>query len=1046
MSASKQISDYVFFSKYAQWNFEAGRRNTPVESFRKVMDMHRMRFATELDPEAFGTFSAMANDIESWLLAGGGLGSQRALQYAGAPALAKHSRVYNCLHESTRFVTVDGVKAFSDFRHGDETVVLTHAGNWKKAVVKSYGMQKMHDIVIGRGKSTQIVRATADHRWIKSDGSHTTSLTEGDTLARSPRVFDSFNYDDADVDERVWWAYGFVYGDGTCVKGSDGEYKSSMVRLCGHKRRFAERFSELGFSHSHPPSADGDPVYYTGRYLKTLPWDAPARIRRAFIAGYLDADGGRNSNTGSPSPFVNIQTSDDEAAAFIRTFFPAAGVYIVSETPVNRDTNYGRHDAVLFTLTQGQGQTSPHFTVRAMNEAGEFEAWCLEVEDDHSFVLESGLPTGNCWMSYCDRPRFFQEAFWLLLCGGGTGFSVQRHHVARLPPITRPRGNGATRTHVVEDTIEGWADALGVLLSSYFDADDTPFPAVRGTRVVFDYDRVRPEGAPLSWGGLAPGPEPLRRSLDKIRELLDRCLDAGLTALRPIDAYDVVMHASDAVLAGGVRRSASICVFSADDEDMLLAKTGEWYRDNPQRGRSNNSAMFVRGLVTRAQYDRVMTLTRQWGEPAFYFANSTEDIPNPCVEVGTRPVHWLTGASGWQACNLSTVNVEACATARDFFHGCRMASYLGTIQASYTDFSYLGAVSEEITRREALLGVSLTGMTRNPELAFDELALASGAEIVKVANAEMAALLGINVAARTTCLKPEGTGSLFLGTTPGIHADHSRRYIRRIQASANEPPMLAFAAKNPRAVVDSRWSRDGGKLVCFAVEAPPGALTKADVVALDMLERVRLVKRAWVDAGKRVDACVDPGLSHNVSNTVDVRESEWGKVTDYIWKHRDDFAGVSFIADVGDIDYAQAPFTAVLDEREIVERYGLAAMFASGLIVDAVHAFGDLHTACDTAIGGLGMGVDLDAPDDDSQRLALRRDWVRRFRQFAKRYVNGDERRASHCLKHVDNLKTWHDLRRETRDVDYATEIRDDHMTKVKVTEAMACAGGVCLI
>ena len=174
---------------------------------------------------------------------------------------------------------------------------------------------------------------------------------------------------------------------------------------------------------------------------------------------------------------------------------------------------------------------------------------------------------------------------WLLLCGAGVGFSVQRHHIARLPALVRPMGEEAE--FKVPDTIEGWADALGVLLSAYF-AENQTFPEYAGKFVRFDFSLIRPKGSPISSGmGRAPGPEPLRRSLEKIRELLDRRLEQGIERLRPIDAYDVLMHASDAVLSGGVRRSASICLFSPDDQEMAQAKTGNWFIENPQRARSN---------------------------------------------------------------------------------------------------------------------------------------------------------------------------------------------------------------------------------------------------------------------------------------------------------------------------------------------------------------------------------------------------------------------------------------------------------------------------
>lgn len=644
----------------------------------------------------------------------------------------------------------------------------------------------------------------------------------------------------------------------------------------------------------------------------------------------------------------------------------------------------------------------------------------------------------NCTASYCDRPRFFAEAFWLLLCGCGTGFSVQKHHVAKLPEIGKPKGNGSTRTFVVPDTIEGWADALDELLMSYFEPG-------RG-RVVFDYSLIRPEGSPLSTGtGKAPGPDPLRKSLDAIRKLIDLRLDSGKSRLRPIDCYDIVMHASDAVLSGGVRRSASICIFSPDDEEMLNAKTGNWRKDNPQRQNSNNSALLVRGETTFEEFVAIYEKTREWGEPGFYWANSREHMPNPCVEIGFLCYSPVTGETGWGFCNLSSVNVEKTKTVEEFVAACRLAAIAGTLQAGYTNFEYLTAASREIAEHEALLGVSLTGMMRNPNIAFTPLYLEMGARQVMATNEEVAKVIGINFAARATCIKPEGTGSLFVQTTAGIHADKGYRVIRRVTANKNEPHLAHFASVNPHAVEQS-MRKETDKYVLFAIEAPPQAKIEADFTAIEFLDLVRLVKRHWVDVTKRPERCLDPDLSHNVSNTVLVRDGEWDDVGRYLYEHRHEFSGVSFLSAMGDLDYAQVPFVVVPTGDEIVDRYGEAALFASGLVVDGIHAYGDLWVACDTAMdGAAGYGVDLDAPTLDANLRALRLDWVRRFRKFADNHFLGDWRETSYCLKHVYVLKQWDELVRKTRDVDYTTMVEEDG-TAISIGQTVACAGGVCQV
>lgn len=676
----------------------------------------------------------------------------------------------------------------------------------------------------------------------------------------------------------------------------------------------------------------------------------------------------------------------------------------------------------------------------------------------------------NCVSTFIDRPRVFQEAFWLLLCGCGTGFSVQWHHIEKLPPLVKA-GPRESVVYTVPDTIEGWADALGVLMSSYFDSDATPFPEYRGKHVVFDFGLIRPEGAVISSGpGRAPGPEPLRYSLDNIRKLLDRCVERNAMngeavfdddqaydlhhagKMQPIDCYDVIMHASDAVLAGGVRRSASICIFSKTDTAMRNAKTGAWNKDNGQRARSNNSVLLLRGETTFEEFNEIVACARQWGEPGFYWSDSTEQMPNPCVEASFWPVCIETGESGWQFCNLSLINMGLVRSRAQFARAARAAAIMGTLQAGYTDFEYLGPVTERITRREALLGVSMTGMMEAPDLAFDPETLRTMAKLVLDTNAELAQILGIQPAARACLIKPEGTSSCLLETCSGIHAHHARRYFRRVQANHTELPAQFFRERNTRAVELSAWSRTKTDLMLtFCVEAPEGSLVSADVGSRRLLELVKLVKENWVDAGKRPEACTQPWLSHNVSNTVYVRDDEWPEVAAYIYEHRNTFAGIALLADSGDLDYQQAPFCEVLTEQEIVNKYGAGAMMASGLIVDGVRAFdNDLWIACDTAMGcPAGIGVDINREpqpenDNDEAMLLSQRDWVRRAKQFADRYFHGDVQEMTYCLKNVHNLKLWHDLQRETVEVDYTRMTEENDTTNFG--QQSACAGGACAI
>lgn len=1046
----------------------------------------------------------------------------------------------------------------------------------------------------------------------------------------------------------------------------------------------------------------------------------------------------------------------------------------------------------------------------------------------------------NCTVSFCDRVKFFQEALWLLLCGCGVGFSVQHHHVEKLPKFSAK--NGENKTYQIPDSIEGWSDALGVLLASYMKHPE--LLEWEGTNVSFDYSLIRPAGAELSSGaGKAPGHEPLKKALDLIRYLLDERISQGFDRLRPIDAYDIVMHASDAVISGGVRRSATICIFSPDDKEMAAAKTGNWFNENPQRGRSNNSAMLVRSETSRDDFMNLMKFVKDCGEPGFYWSDSTEQLPNPCfhrdtliltedgyhkvgdlyaagkslkivadnrpgkdneldinrlgvsikdasdvkltqknasiyevttshghtikvtdshefptmrgrlklrdmvegdvillqsdegafgsfgtfnqgmllglmtgdgcfsneeawidvwesdfdtcdliknivnreieslpsisngdrlygevdwqdqasgdvakkriggrrlyrffkealgidnpstikdrvpsliwsgsrdfvrgyiqglvatdgsvqmtghakkttlslrisqsnklllqdiqiilnnfgivsrlysrrpagmrllpdcqggqreylckeafelilsrpncitfkeriglfgrkalllnsflnirgetlrkperyittvssikywgqddvycltqydtntviangcvvgqcVEIGMWPVHEKTRESGWQFCNLCEINGKKVKSKEDFEIAAKAAAIIGTLQAGYTSFDYLGKTTEEIVRREALLGVSMTGMMDNPDIIFDPKIQREMAQLVVKTNEEMAKKIGINAAARTTCVKPAGTTSCILGSSSGIHPHHARRYFRRVQANFMESTLLHFKKVNPTAVEKSVWNANGtDEVITFCVEVPDGAKTKNDLSAVDLLKQVRSTFMNWVTPGKVTERCVQPWLSHNVSNTINVRENEWDEVAEFIYENRDSFAGVSLLPQSGDLDYPQAPFCNVLTSKEILAEYGEGALFASGLIVDGLHAFADnLWEACDTALGrgkenpeaiikALVNRKDLSSVESDKLQLAIKQiDWIRRVHQFAERYCDNDVIKCCRLMKHVNNWKVWLDLNRNYKNVDW-TVLFEEKDTTANVTAEPACAGGSC--
>ena len=651
-------------------------------------------------------------------------------------------------------------------------------------------------------------------------------------------------------------------------------------------------------------------------------------------------------------------------------------------------------------------------------------------------LLKHQMRMYNCTSSYADRAEFFGEFFYILLCGAGAGFSVQQHHVAKFPEI-QARTKQA-KGYIVEDSIEGWASALDVLMSSYF-VSGGKFPEYEGRRVFFDLTNIRPKGAKISGGFKAPGPEGLRKALDKIELLLqNQVIDSKEPVkLKPITVYDICMHAADAVLSGGVRRSATICLFSPEDDEMMNAKTGNWFMDNAQRGRSNNSAVIVRNEATPEMFAKIMESVKSFGEPGFYFTTSKEHTTNPCVEIGMYPQY--EGESGWQGCNLTEINGGLCKTPEDFYTACRAGAILGTLQAGYTDFKFLSPVSKKIFDREALLGVSVTGWMNNPEVLFDAKVLEKGAKIVKKINREVAAIIGINPAARTTCVKPSGNASVLLQTASGIHAEHSPMYIRNIQMNKESEITQSIIKSNPYMVEESVWSANGTDVVIsYPIVPHKGSMYKDDLIGVKHLELVKKAQKHWVIAGTNEELCADEGIRHNVSNTIIV--DDWDEVEKYVFENRYSFSGISFLSMSGDKDYNQAPNTAVIDEKQMVKLYGAASIFASGLVVDAMKVFPNLWDACATA-QGMGMDISLESSENSA-----RQDWVRRFENFANNYLKGDIKKTEYCLKDAYLMHKWNKIQQYLVMPNWNEDLTEQVFTDVDTMGAAACAGGACEI
>jgi ribonucleoside-diphosphate reductase alpha chain len=545
-------------------------------------------------------------------------------------------------------------------------------------------------------------------------------------------------------------------------------------------------------------------------------------------------------------------------------------------------------------------------------------------------ILKNQSRMFNCSFANVDRVEFFREYFYLLLSGCGVGFSVQKHHIALLPSLP-PRGaeNDLPVWHYhVEDTIEGWSDALHALIMSFYE----------GKKIEFDYSRIRPRGELLKTsGGKAPGHLPLKKALIKVEALLN---EAKGRALRPIEVYDMNMFIAKAVLAGGIRRSATICLFSPDDEEMMNAKTGNWFDKHPQRSASNNSAVLSRSDRNIEHFKKLFKAQKEFGEPGFFFNDHPDAGCNPCAEINLLPVvDWelspeevselyrngykgdLPGTSrlsGFQHCNLTTINGQAATTETAFYKACIAATVIGTLQAAYTDMPYLGPITRLINEHDALLGVSICGFMDNPGVLFDQEILTSGARLCRATNRLIASVIGIRPAAKLSTCKPEGTASLILGAASGIHPHHSRRYFRRVQANRKEPIYSFFKIANPQMTEVSVYNPDTDDVITFPVEAPKKAILRKDLTAVQFLELVKLVQQSWVipggDPGSR-----SPDLHHNVSNTCTVRQDEWEEVAEFIWANRRFFTGISLLQDAGDKAYAQAPREEVSTEGDVAK-------------------------------------------------------------------------------------------------------------------------------
>ncbi|HBK87703.1 MAG: hypothetical protein U0289_09565 [Cyclobacteriaceae bacterium] len=491
----------------------------------------------------------------------------------------------------------------------------------------------------------------------------------------------------------------------------------------------------------------------------------------------------------------------------------------------------------------------------------------------------------NCAYLPVDDIRAFSETLFLLLGGTGVGYSVQYHHVEKLPVIKKAE---KTRKFLIGDSLEGWADAIKVLMKAHFGMSDY-LPE-------FDYSDIRPKGARLvTAGGKAPGPEPLKICVAHVQAVLDRKENGE--KLTPLECHDIMCYLANAVLAGGIRRSAMISLFSAHDDEMLTCKFGNWWELNEQRGRANNSVVLPRESTSREEFFKLWKKIELSGsgEPGFYFTNDEDWGTNPCCEIALRP---------FQFCNLCEVNVSDVLDQNELNERARAASFLGTLQAGFTNFHYLRDVWRETTEEDALIGVGMTGIASGRVAKLD---LKETADAVKLMNLETSSKIGIQFAARTTTIKPSGTTSIVLGTSSGIHAWHNDFYIRRVRIGKNEALYDYLSINHPELLEDDLLNNKQG-IITIPQQAPEGSTLRTEEV-MELLERIKRFNTDWVRNGFR-RGC----NANNVSATVSILENDWQRVGEWMWENKASYNGLSVLPfDSG--NYKQAPFEDITREQ-----------------------------------------------------------------------------------------------------------------------------------
>lgn len=869
------LQAFQYIDKYSKFNYDHMRRETWIETVDRAVNYLRELSEYKLDEDVYA-------DIHAHILTMQAMPSMRLLAMAGEPARRNGLAVYNCFAGEETFVTQDGIKSFQE-TEGQTVKVRAGDGKWRDAHVLSFGNQPLMRVSMrhwngGRpGNFTSDVIVTADHRWILRDGTETTSLKVGDKLISGESLLIPCDLDQDAI------RHGIIYGDGTLTRQKGVAY--AQIRLCGRKAALKEQYFD-GFGYSYPPSYNGDPMVYCGRqnaHWKEIPSNTSASYVAGFIHGLFLTDG-----VTTEVGHRKITTQNEDLALWIIRHASLAGYKVLAHSTYDKPTNFGKRAAPLHHITLGANDAAV-YRVESIEFERFDEVFCVVEPVTRSFMLGNGQITGNCSAMGVDSIDAFVEALIISMSGCGVGFSVEDVYVSQLPIVQPQRPAQRVLEHTVEDSAEGWADALRLGLEQWFSGFD----------VTFDLSLIRPAGAILKTkGGRASGPQPLRELLDFARQTI---LNAQGRRLMPFEAHDLMCEVGNAAVQGGVRRTAMISLFDHGNYEMNTAKHGDF---NPRRWNANNSVVIDKEM-TRWEIGNIMRIMHESGrgEPGFFSRIACENtkparrkssnwLTNPCAEIILMSN---------QLCNLSICVARPDDTPETLRKKVEIATIIGTIQSMSTHFPGLRPVWKQNCEDERLLGVDITGQMDCP-LLQDAALLRSLRDHAVATNKAYAALLGINQSAAVTCVKPSGNSAALLNCSSGLHARHSPYYIRRVRVGASGALYKVLRdAGVPLSPENGQTAENATTWVAsFPIAAPEGTPTKAQRSAIDQLEYWKHVKLNWCE--------------HSPSATIGYDEHELPAMIDWLYDNQAIISGLSFLQN-SNAQYEQMPYEEISREQ-----------------------------------------------------------------------------------------------------------------------------------